>query len=144
MQKYGRNNENTPAKWNAEYTDYNAPAGDGTTSAPTGETTIKSDVLAAPAVAPTGEDGDTSMALDPSPPASSDAAEPPTTNGESTLKIKKEEKEKKRKNKHEGETAEEKAERKKRKQEKKEKKEKKGKKGKKVNVKKEEDSEDSD
>ena len=59
------------------------------------------------------------------PAAGEAAAEPPTTNGESTLKIKKEEKEKKRKSKHEGETPEEKAERKRRKQEKKEKKEKK-------------------
>ena len=104
-----------------------------------GETTTKSDVLAAPPVAPTGPDGDTSMALDPSPPASDAAAEPPTTNGESTLKIKKEEKVKKRKSKHEGETSEEKAERKKRKQDKKDKKEKKKRES---GVK--EDSEDSD
>jgi H/ACA ribonucleoprotein complex subunit 4 len=119
LDKYGRPNENTPAKWNAGYTDYNAPATEGTTSAPVGETTSKSDVLAAPAVAPTGEDGDTSMAMDDA------AAEPPTTNGDSTVNLKKEEKDKKRKSKHEGETPEERAERKKRKKEKKDKKDKK-------------------
>jgi H/ACA ribonucleoprotein complex subunit 4 len=119
LDKYGRPNENTPAKWNAGYTDYNAPATEGTTSAPVAETTSKSDVLAAPAVAPTGEDGDTSMAMDDA------AAEPPTTNGDSTVNLKKEEKDKKRKSKHEGETPEERAERKKRKKEKKDKKDKK-------------------
>jgi H/ACA ribonucleoprotein complex subunit 4 len=119
LDKYGRPNENTPAKWNAGYTDYNAPATEGTTSAPVAETTSKSDVLAAPAVAPIGEDGDTSMAMDDA------AAEPPTTNGDSTVNLKKEEKDKKRKSKHEGETPEERAERKKRKKEKKDKKDKK-------------------
>jgi len=141
LDKYGRPNENTPAKWNAEYTDYNASAAEGTTSAPVGETTFKSDVLAAPAVAPTGEDGDTSMAMDtPARPAPDAASEPPTTNGDSTLKIKKEEKDKKRKSsKHDGETPEERAERKKRKKERKEKKEKK-----RGSVGKKEESDDSD
>ncbi|OAG43030.1 centromere/microtubule-binding protein cbf5 [Fonsecaea monophora] len=119
-QKYGRPNENTPAKWNAEYTDYSASANaEGTKSAPVGETTSRADVLSAPPVAPNGEAG-SQMDLD-----EKAAAEPATTNGESTPKIKKEEKDKKRKSKHEGETPEEKAERKRRKKEKKEKKEKK-------------------
>ncbi|KIX96798.1 centromere/microtubule-binding protein cbf5 [Fonsecaea multimorphosa CBS 102226] len=128
LDKYGRPNENTPAKWNAEYTDYGASANtEGTKATPVGETTSKSDVLSAPPVAPNGEAGG-QMDLDEktaAPPAGEAAAEPPTTNGESTLKIRKEEKEKKRKSKHEGETPEEKAERKRRKQEKKEKREKK-------------------
>ncbi|KIW27437.1 centromere/microtubule-binding protein cbf5 [Cladophialophora immunda] len=132
LDKYGRPNENTPAKWNAEYTDYGASANtEGTKSAPVGETTSKSDVLSAPPVAPNGDAGG-QMDLDET------AAEPPTTNGESTLKMKKEEKEKKRKSKHEGETPEEKAERKRRKKEKKEKKEKKRESGVK------EDSDDSE
>lgn len=111
VQKYGRTNENTPAKWNAEYTDFNAPL-DGTQNDGPGapltrgngvsETTSKADVLAAPPVAPTGE------------PMDEDAGSP-QLNGDS--------KDKKRK-KHEGETPEERAERKRRKKEKKDKKEK--------------------
>ncbi|KAK5077158.1 centromere/microtubule-binding protein cbf5 [Lithohypha guttulata] len=114
LDKYGRANENTPAKWNAEYQDYNASedpsANDGPgaplTSGPgLSETTSKADVLAAPPVAPTGR----AEEQDPSIPAI------PQTNGDDT---------KKRKSKHEGETPEERAERKRRKKEKKEKKEK--------------------
>lgn len=111
LQKYGRPNENTPARWNAEYQDYNATndptANDGPgaplTSGPAGtsETTSKADVLSAPPVAPTGEVVEQDAGVDAN----------PQTNGE-----------KKRKSKHEGETAEEKAERKRRKAEKKEKK----------------------
>ena len=126
LQKYGRVNENTPAKWNAEYKDYNAPLTEGTSSAPMGETTSKSDVLAAPAIRPNGVDGDVSMAMDtPVKAEDEEASEEPNVNGDSAPKVKKEEKEKKRKSKHEGETAEERAERKKKKQEKKDKKEKK-------------------
>jgi H/ACA ribonucleoprotein complex subunit 4 len=129
-QKYGRPNENTPAKWNAEYTDYNASAAEGTGAAPVGETTDRSDVLAAPAVAPIGEDADVSMVS---------APDAPTTNGDNTVKTEKADKEKKRKSKHEGETPEERAERKKRKKEKKEKKEKK-----RSSAVKQEESDDSD
>jgi len=97
--KYGRPNEATPAKWNAEYIDYNAPAGEGAT--PLAETTATSDVLAAPAIPPTGE-------IEAPPAATSDDSGPS------------------KKRKHDEETAEEKAERKRKKKEKKEKKAKKG------------------
>jgi H/ACA ribonucleoprotein complex subunit 4 len=100
-QKYGRANEATPAKWQTEYKDYNAPA-DGTMAQPVAEKTAKEDVLSAPPVAPNG----TSDAME---------VDEPKANGE---------KEKKRK-RHDGETPEEKAERKRKKKEKKEKKEKK-------------------
>jgi H/ACA ribonucleoprotein complex subunit 4 len=60
LDKYGRPNEATPAKWNAEYKDFNAPlsAEDGTVAAPVAETTSKSDVAAAPAGAPVDADAD--------------------------------------------------------------------------------------
>jgi H/ACA ribonucleoprotein complex subunit 4 len=103
VQKYGRPNEATPAKWNSEYKDYDAPA-DGTTPQPVTAKTAKEDTSSAPSVAPNG----TSEAME---------VDEPKANGEK-------EKEKKRK-RHEGETPEEKAERKRRKKEKKEKKEKK-------------------
>ena len=105
FQKYGRPNENTPAKWNAEYQDFNAPndpaSNDALDAPPRSETTSKADVLSAPPVAPTGEFVEQDAGVDAT----------PQTNGD-----------KKRKSKHEGETAEEKAERKRRKAEKKEKK----------------------
>jgi H/ACA ribonucleoprotein complex subunit 4 len=97
LDKYGRPNEATPAKWNAEYKDYNAPQ-DGPESGPVAETTNTLDVAAAPAIRPA--DAGVSM-----------------SNGSP-------EAEKKRK-RHEGETAEEKAERKRKKKEKKERKAKK-------------------
>ena len=118
LQKYGRPNEATPARWTTDYTDYNAPlegSAPGATTAPVAERTSKSEVLSAPPVAPNGETAE-SMDLDETAPA-------PVTNGDAVT-IKSEEKEKKRKSKHEGETAEERAERKRRKKEKKEKKEK--------------------
>lgn len=99
LDKYGRPNEATPAKWNTEYKDFNAPL-EGSASAPVAETTTTEDVAAAPAIpAIESPDADTSM----------------VSNGV---------KDKKRK-RHEGETAEEKAERKRKKKEKKEKKAKK-------------------
>ena len=102
LDKYGRVNEATPAQWQADYTDYNAPA-DSTRQQPVAEKTSKEDVLSAPPIAP-----DDSMEVD-----------VPATNGTSE-----------KRKKHEGETPEEKAERKRRKKEKKEKKEaKKAKKG---------------
>lgn len=94
LDKYGRPNEATPAKWNAEYKDLNAPlegSGAGQIAAPTAETTSMEDVKAAPPV-----------------PADTGADE---TDG------------KKKRKRHEGETAEEKAERKKKKKEKKAKRE---------------------
>lgn len=115
IQKYGRPNEATPAKWTTEYTDYNAPLVEGTSSASVKERTSQSDVLSAPPVAPNGESAHT-MSLD--------ETAPPATNGDAGVELKKEEKDKKRKSKHEGESPEERAERKRRKKEKKEKKEK--------------------
>lgn len=114
LDKYGRANENTPAKWNAEYRDFNAAddgsANDGpgaplTSGQGTSETTSRADVLSAPPVAPTGEVEDMDASV----------SAVPEINGDDK---------KKRKSKHEGETPEEKAERKRRKKEKKEKKEK--------------------
>jgi H/ACA ribonucleoprotein complex subunit 4 len=98
LDKYGRPNEATPAKWNAEYKDFNAPL-DGSEAAPVAETTSAEDVAVAPAIAPI--DADVSMLSNGSPDAG------------------------KKRKRHEGETAEEKAERKRKKKEKKEKKAKK-------------------
>jgi H/ACA ribonucleoprotein complex subunit 4 len=95
LDKYGRPNDATPAKWNAEYKDFNAPL-DGSEAAPVAETTTQSDVAAAPPIVPV--EADVSMISN----GSVDAA--------------------KKRKRHEGETAEEKAERKKKKKEKKEKK----------------------
>jgi len=101
LDKYGRPNEATPAKWNNEYKDFNAPL-EGSTGPRVTEVTE-----AAPA-APTF-DADASMA--------SAADVSMISNGV-------DESGKKRK-RHDGETAEEKAERKRKKKEKKEKKAKK-------------------
>lgn len=111
FQKYGRPNENTPAKWNAEYKDYNAPEdpsvddGPGAPLAPgsagIAETTNKSDVLSAPPVAPTGEVVEADAGV---------SANAQTNGGEKSDK---------KKRKHENETPEERAARKARKAEKK-------------------------
>jgi H/ACA ribonucleoprotein complex subunit 4 len=98
LDKYGRPNEATPAKWNAEYKDFNAPL-EGSEAAPLTEKTTTSDVAAAPAI-PT-IDADVSIMSN----GSADAT--------------------KKRKRHEGETAEEKAERKRKKKEKKDKKAKK-------------------
>ena len=98
LDKYGRPNEATPAKWNTEYTDFHAPL-EGSAAAPIAETTSTKEVAAAPAIP--AIEADTSV----------------ISNGV-------EESGKKRK-RHEGESAEEKAERKRKKKEKKEKKAKK-------------------
>jgi H/ACA ribonucleoprotein complex subunit 4 len=95
LDKFGRPNDATPAKWNAEYKDFSGAAPVGTTDV----------AVAAEAVTPKKEKveaADESMAVD-TPAADEDG-------------------DKKRKKKHEGETAEEKAERKRRKAEKKAKK----------------------
>lgn len=114
LDKFGRANEQTPAKWNAEYQDYNltvngeasgsseqqaveaAPVKEGIVGKDSDKTS-REDVLSAPAVNP-AEGADASMD---DAPAGTD-----------------------KKRKREGESAEEKAERKKKKAEKKEKKEK--------------------
>lgn len=97
-QKYGRPNEATPAKWNAEYKDFTAPLENGTTQPPK---RIEAPVSA---VEDQAQAGSTVEAPKPS------EASPP--NGEGTSK--------KRKKHDEDETAEERAERKRKKKEKKE------------------------
>lgn len=97
LDKYGRPNEATPAKWNADYKDFNAPL-EGSEASPLTEKTSASDVATAPSI--------------PSiPPVNADV------NGSSDGV--------KKRKRHDGETAEEKAERKRKKKEKKEKKAKK-------------------
>ncbi|KAI9721455.1 MAG: centromere/microtubule-binding protein cbf5 [Candelaria pacifica] len=99
LDKYGRANEATPAKWQKDYTDFNAPA-DGTTAQPVAETTATADVLIAPPIPPVDA---------PAPPLGIDTP-PPTVVTDS-----------KKRKRHEGETPEEKAERKRKKKDKKEK-----------------------
>jgi H/ACA ribonucleoprotein complex subunit 4 len=53
LDKFGRPNEKTPAKWNAEYKDFNRNDVE-TSSAPVAQTTSTSEVLAAPPVPATG------------------------------------------------------------------------------------------
>ena len=51
QQKYGRPNEATPAKWQSEYTDFNAPLENGTSTAPTKavpEKPVKDETIGAP------------------------------------------------------------------------------------------------
>ncbi|KAH7033507.1 centromere/microtubule-binding protein cbf5 [Microdochium trichocladiopsis] len=90
LDKFGRPNEQTPAKWTTEYKDLHAPAGDAAT----------------PAAAPAA---DVSMTEAPTP-SKPVVAEAETPAGDD---------DKKKRKKHDGETAEEKAERKRRKAEKK-------------------------
>jgi H/ACA ribonucleoprotein complex subunit 4 len=52
VQKFGRANENTPAKWNASYKDFNRT--DDGSSLPVAQTTSTAEVLAAPAIPPVG------------------------------------------------------------------------------------------
>ncbi|KAI0139366.1 putative rRNA pseudouridine synthase [Hypoxylon sp. NC0597] len=90
LDKYGRANEATPAKWTSEYKDYSAPApADAAAQTPAADVSMTE----APAATPVKE----------TPSAPTPAAED----------------DKKKRKKHDGETAEEKAERKKRKAEKK-------------------------
>ena len=102
LDKYGRSNEATPAKWNTEYKDFNAPL-DGTAVGPVVESTSTEDFAASQAIPPS------SATLDPDVSAISNGV------SESVKKRKR----------HEGETAVEKAERKRKKKEQKEKKAKK-------------------
>ncbi|KAI0913272.1 pseudouridine synthase [Ustulina deusta] len=94
LDKFGRANEQTPAKWSAEYKDYTAPA--ESAAAPTADVTMSE----APAVKSTV----------------TVAADEATPNGEEAPAA---DDDKKKRKKHEGETPEEKAERKRRKAEKK-------------------------
>ena len=98
LDKYGRVNEATPAKWKSEYKDFNAPLEDGEQPAAVVATTTTTVV---PVPAATEE-------------AESPEAEDAEEDGDD---------DKKKRKRHDGETAEEKAERKRKKKEKKEKKE---------------------
>ncbi|KZF22669.1 centromere/microtubule binding protein cbf5 [Xylona heveae TC161] len=109
LDKYGRPNEATPAKWQQEYKDFNLPLGESAAAQPVSETTSKSDVLNAPPVPPVPAEG-------PVPGDVPTTADTPMKDGEDG--------ETKKRKRHDGETPEEKAERKRKKQEKKEKKEK--------------------
>lgn len=95
LDKFGRANEQTPAKWSSEYTDYNAPL------------TVNGEQVPAVEGAPVKEEA-------PAAAASDDAMEDAPAAADKVDK----------KRKRDGESAEEKAERKKKKAEKKEKKEK--------------------
>ncbi|BCS28860.1 pseudouridine synthase CBF5 [Aspergillus puulaauensis] len=97
LDKYGRMNEATPAKWKTDYKDYSAPEEDS--AQPAVDVAAKQDV--APKEESSPEQNDSKMEIDDS----------------------KEDDEKKKRKRHEGETAEERAERKRKKKEKKEKKE---------------------
>ncbi|KAL1984770.1 hypothetical protein VTN96DRAFT_8711 [Rasamsonia emersonii] len=101
LDKYGRPNEATPAKWKNEYKDYNAPQED-TAAQQVAETTSKEEAVPAPAAPSNGAPS--------SPPSKMEVEEP-------------KEDDKKKRKRHEGETPEERAERKRKKKEKKEKKE---------------------
>ncbi|TVY84297.1 Centromere/microtubule-binding protein cbf5 [Lachnellula suecica] len=115
LDKYGRPNEATPAKWNSEYKDFNAPL-EGSTAPRVTE--ITETAVTAPSF-----NADVSMAT--------------TAAGDVSMISNGVEESGKKRKRHEGETAEDKAERKRKKKEKKEKKAKKE--GKKVV-----DSDDSD
>lgn len=103
-QKYGRPNEATPAKWNAEYKDFNAPFENGVTL-PAGQIE---------AAKPTTVASDESL--------ETSAAQPPKESSS------KDEGDSKKRKRNEGETEEERAERKRKKKEKKEKRKSKSKK----------------
>lgn len=91
----------TPAKWNAEYQDFNAPLENGTTTAPSS----KPEIPPAPTVTADAEPASAGAQV-----SQEAAPEPAAEGGES-----------KKRKRHEGETAEERAERKRKKKEKKEK-----------------------
>jgi len=97
LDKFGRANENTPAKWTSEYKDYNPQPAD---SAANGASTSAADVTMSEAPAVNVTAAPAAEAAKPEEPAAADD-------------------DKKKRKKHDGETAEEKAERKRRKAEKK-------------------------
>jgi len=110
LQKYGRPNEETPAKWQKEYTDYGAPLSvNGAPSAPL--------AIEVPQATEGASKNDVKRET---------RSSPPPEGAESKSEPAKESKKRKRR---EEETPEERAERKRRKQEKKEKKEKRKSKG---------------
>ncbi|KAL1972111.1 hypothetical protein VTN31DRAFT_7330 [Thermomyces dupontii] len=123
LDKYGRPNENTPAKWKNEYKDYSAAA-EASAPQPTTEIT---EVASASTIAPAPASAPASI----SSPSKTEAEEG-------------KDEEKKKRKRHEGETPEERAERKKKKKEKKEKKKKEKKEKKKKSKEDQDSSDDSD
>lgn len=103
LDKYGRPNEATPAKWTDSYTDYNAPAEGQDAAKPTAAESSELPKTVAPP-----------------------ATQAETPKSKTTKESKDKDGESKKKRKHEDETPEEKAERKRKKAEKKAKKEAKG------------------
>ncbi|KAL8952450.1 MAG: hypothetical protein Q9222_001641 [Ikaeria aurantiellina] len=103
LDKYGRPNEETPAKWNAEYEDFSAPAENGTTA----KSTTKLEMPPAPTIKADAEAEPASAGAQA---VSKRKIEVPAENGES-----------KKRKRHDGETPEERTERKRKKKEKKEK-----------------------
>lgn len=101
LDKYGRPNEATPAKWNAEYTDFSAPQ-ENATIAPAAP---RLEIPPAPTVEADAEPASSGAQNDPEAQTA-----PPLESGES-----------KKRKRHDGETPEERAERKRKKKEKKEK-----------------------
>ena len=113
FQKYGRPNEATPAKWNKDYTDFNAPLENGT-------------AISSSAVKPEKKTSDDTSMIDTS--AVESAAPQTIAAVEDTAKATAvEDGENKKRKRHEDETPEQKAERKRKKKEKKEKRKSKGK-----------------
>lgn len=111
LDKYGRANEATPAKWNQDYKDYNAPTSTGDNAArpqPVSERTVKSEAPAAPSIPPVNA-----------------SPIPVSANGDSSSvqpqaqQAQEQQPQKKKKRKREGETEEEQAERKEQKKKKK-------------------------
>jgi H/ACA ribonucleoprotein complex subunit 4 len=108
VQKFGRANENTPAKWNASYKDFNRT--DDGSSLLVAQTTSTAEVLAAPAIPPVGI-------------TSAQQAEAEAETGAAMdVDTKSSKKRKSRDDDEEEETTEDKAERKRKKKEEKEKK----------------------
>ena len=102
LDKYGRPNEATPANWNAEYKDFNAPLGNGTAAPPQRQ-------LEPPSVPTVPDDEQTEAGATAKSPKESKTPPIQGEGGES-----------KKRKRHEAETTEERSERKRKKKEKKE------------------------
>jgi len=118
LDKFGRPNENTPAKWNAEYKDF-GPEGEQGAGAVTNGSTKEKAAMAAPANKETTSVKDVLDAPPVAPNGDVEMASPVPATGGAEVGDSKESK----KRKHDGETAEEKAERKRERAEKKARKE---------------------
>ncbi|KAL8805879.1 MAG: hypothetical protein Q9182_001660 [Xanthomendoza sp. 2 TL-2023] len=110
LDKFGRANEETPAKWNAEYQDFHAPLSNGAAAA-AAVPSAKPEIPPAPTVTADADAEPASVGAKPGQQGDAAPEATPTETGDS-----------KKRKRHEGETVEEKAERKRKKREKKEKK----------------------